>query len=177
MLYAGNEFKLNIISPDGVVPQIYWVESSDYNIAQCVDNSIIKLYKEGTVTLTAHCSGNLDIPVTITISSEPPATLQTTSTEIPAATTAPITTAASQPVDEYTLGDIDNDGKIDASDASAVLVAYSRLSTGLTSGLDNHQSLAADVNFDKKIDSTDASKILSYYAVSSTGGTPSWDNI
>ncbi|MDE7225599.1 MAG: hypothetical protein K2N49_01880 [Ruminococcus sp.] len=146
-------------------------------MAQCVDNSVIKLYKEGTVTLTAHCSGNLDILVTITVSPEPISTSPVTSTEIPAVTTAPTTTAVSQPNDEYTLGDIDNDGKIDASDASAVLVAYSRLSTGMTSGLDNRQTLSADVNYDKKIDATDASKILVYYAVSSTGGTPSWNNI
>ena len=68
------------------------------------------------------------------------------------------------------IGDINEDGKIDSSDASYVLGVYTLLSTGKKSGLIAEQEKIADVNFDNKIDSKDASAILSYYSYRSTGG-------
>ncbi|MCM1529836.1 MAG: dockerin type I domain-containing protein [Alistipes sp.] len=62
-------------------------------------------------------------------------------------------------------GDVNCDGKIDASDASFVLQAYSSLSTGGTTYL--NYSLA-DWNGDDKIDASDASLILQKYAELST---------
>lgn len=70
----------------------------------------------------------------------------------------------------YKLGDTNEDGKIDAKDASFVLGVYAILSTGGKSNLTAEQEAAADVNGDKKIDSKDASAILSYYSYTSTGG-------
>lgn len=66
---------------------------------------------------------------------------------------------------EITKGDVNNDGKIDASDASLVLVAYSCLSTGKNPAL-NYDLF--DWNGDGKIDSSDASCILVKYAELST---------
>ena len=68
------------------------------------------------------------------------------------------------------LGDPNNDGNIDAKDASFILVAYAKASTGGDSGLDEAQRAAADVKTDGMIDAKDASVILAYYAYLSTGG-------
>ena len=66
------------------------------------------------------------------------------------------------------LGDTNGDSKIDAKDASFVLVEYSKMSTGADSELTKAQKEAADVNNDGKIDAKDSSFILSYYAFAST---------
>ena len=78
-------------------------------------------------------------------------------------------------LDAYTRGDVNQDGKIDAKDASSVLMYYSKMSTGDEGDLSESQKKAANVNGDKLIDAKDSSRILIYYAVASTGGTPTWD--
>lgn len=67
-----------------------------------------------------------------------------------------------------TLGDVISDGKIDAKDASAILLAYSKMSTGGENVLTEAQMAVSDVNYDGKTDAKDSSCILSYYAYSST---------
>lgn len=57
-----------------------------------------------------------------------------------------------------TLGDINNDGKINATDAKLALKYYA----GKTI-LDDDQKIRADVNKDEKINATDAKLILKYY--------------
>ena len=69
------------------------------------------------------------------------------------------------------LGDVDNDGAVNSSDASLVLAEYARLATGADSMFTALQQYAADVNTDNAIDSSDASAILSYYAFVATGGS------
>ena len=66
-----------------------------------------------------------------------------------------------------TLGDVNNDGVIDANDASAVLSAYSLLSTS-NYKFSDEQVNTADVNGDGAIDANDASAILAYYSYLST---------
>ncbi len=56
---------------------------------------------------------------------------------------------------EYTLGDVNADGKINASDARTVLRSSAKLET-----LDEVQMLAADVNKDEKVNASDARIIL-----------------
>ena len=68
------------------------------------------------------------------------------------------------------LGDVNEDRKIDANDATLVLVNYSLLSTGEKMQLTESQQKAADVNGDGKIDASDATMILQYYSYLSTGG-------
>ena len=72
------------------------------------------------------------------------------------------------PPTAYILGDVNEDGKVDAKDASAILAAYAMTSTGGESGLSEKQLKAADVNGDTKINSIDASSILAYYSFLST---------
>ena len=73
------------------------------------------------------------------------------------------------------LGDVNEDGKVDSSDASLVLEEYAVIQTGGAGAFTENQKKAADVNNDSKTDSSDASKILEYYAMISTGKEPSWD--
>mgnify|MGYP003292451071 FL=1 len=93
-----------------------------------------------------------------------------------ATTTVITTTTTAPPVTEQpiVLGDVNEDGTVDASDASCVLAAYARVQTGGESNLRDTQTKAADVNNDSVIDASDASKILVYYAAISTGQKPSW---
>ena len=73
------------------------------------------------------------------------------------------------------LGDVNNDGSVDSSDASLVLAEYARIQTGGAGEFTDVQYKAADVNKDDTVDSSDASRILAYYAAISTGKKPTWD--
>lgn len=72
---------------------------------------------------------------------------------------------------DYKIGDLNNDSKINAVDASETLSEYARTSTKKESEFTETQKQAADVNKDGKINAVDASNILSYYAYTSTSGT------
>ncbi|MBQ6945778.1 MAG: hypothetical protein IJN43_15880 [Ruminococcus sp.] len=80
------------------------------------------------------------------------------------------------PAKSHEKGDINGDGVVDSSDASAVLAEYSTIQTGGASTLSDEQIKSADVNEDNVVDSSDASEILRYYADLSTGKTPTWNN-
>lgn len=73
-------------------------------------------------------------------------------------------------------GDVNNDGTVDALDASMVLMDYAAAATGKAPVLDNGQKRAADVNTDGAVDALDASDILRYYAYTATGGTDSLED-
>lgn len=68
------------------------------------------------------------------------------------------------------VGDIDGNGIIDASDASSVLAAYAAVQSGGKSELDEKQLKAADVDGNDVVDASDASSILAYYSFVQTGG-------
>lgn len=66
------------------------------------------------------------------------------------------------------LGDVDGDKNVNASDASMILSEYASTSSGKPATL----SLSvADVNSDGFIDASDASYVLAYYAYYSSGGS------
>jgi len=69
-----------------------------------------------------------------------------------------------------TLGDVDNDAAVNASDASMVLAEYALLATGGKPKFTEEQFIASDVNTDGATDASDASSILGYYAYIATGG-------
>ena len=69
---------------------------------------------------------------------------------------------------DYYLGDVNNDGLINAVDASSVLSYYAIISTNKEGGFTEEQKYAADVNHDGQINAVDASNILAYYAYVST---------
>lgn len=71
-------------------------------------------------------------------------------------------------------GDVNCDGKIDAIDASKVLIYYSYKATAPHFDQTENFIRTADVNNDGVIDAFDASGILKYYSMSATGKTPSF---
>lgn len=94
-------------------------------------------------------------------------------------TTPPTTTAAAPntPENKLMLGDVNADGKVDASDASEVLKAYSIYSTGgVPDYLSSEQLRVADIDGDGAINAGDASQILVYYSYLSTGGKDSFED-
>ena len=85
-----------------------------------------------------------------------------------ATTTTTITTTTCVSTAEYDLGDVNNDGLINAVDASSVLAYYAHISTGSDGDYSDSQKKSADVDYNRIIDAVDAAKILSYYAYIST---------
>ncbi len=73
--------------------------------------------------------------------------------------------------DTYVIGDVNEDTKVDASDAASLLIAAAKIGSGGESGLTETQEASADVNADTAIDATDASSILRYAAATGSGDT------
>jgi len=120
-----------------------------------------------TTTTTNKPATTSTTTTTTTTSNDKTTTTVTDINETTSTTTSPVT----QP--DYTLGDVNNDGKINAVDASNVLAYYARISTNQEGGYTEEQILAADVTHDGSINAVDASNILAYYAyVSTTKETP-----
>ncbi len=126
--------------------------------------------KESTTASTTTTSATTETTDTTTASTK--ASTTDTTTDEPVSTTTTGTTTEQPDAD---LGDVNEDGKVDAKDASMVLVAYAKVSTGSEDGLTEKQRKAADVNNDGKVDAKDASSMLAYYALVSTasGDIPS----
>ncbi len=75
------------------------------------------------------------------------------------------------------FGDVDGNGKVDASDSSRILVMYSEISTGRTEDFGEETKLRSDIDRNGKIDASDASLVLCYYAALSTSEEfISWDD-
>ncbi len=72
--------------------------------------------------------------------------------------------------DSYSMGDCNDDGAVDAVDASEILGYYAAKSTGTAMNWEQARIDAADVNDDGNVDAVDASEILSFYAYKATGG-------
>ena len=66
------------------------------------------------------------------------------------------------------MGDVNNDGKVNAVDASTVLTYYANISTNKDGGFTEAQKKAADLDNNGDVNAVDASYILSYYAYTST---------
>lgn len=70
---------------------------------------------------------------------------------------------------KFGFGDVNDDGRIDSVDASAILAEYARLSSANKNGIFSAgQKAAADIDGNGICDSVDASNLLSYYSYSST---------
>ena len=79
--------------------------------------------------------------------------------------------SAAQAFAAYTFGDVNNNGYVDAVDASLILSEYANNATHKGGTFTEEQRKAADVNHDNYVDAVDASYILAYYAYRSTSGT------
>ncbi len=67
------------------------------------------------------------------------------------------------------FGDLNNNGAVNAEDASLILIAAAKQGSGQDSGLTETQKTAADVNQDGKINASDAAYILQYAAAAGAG--------
>lgn len=121
-----------------------------------------------TTTTTTTATAAASTTGKTTASTAPSASTTGKTTASTTATGTPVTTTTTAPAAQYKLGDVNSDGKINASDATAVLQYYARTATGKDGGLNKEQQTAADVNKDGKINSVDATIILSYYAYCGT---------
>ena len=75
---------------------------------------------------------------------------------------------------ETSLGDVNGDGMVNASDASSILAYYSVLSTGgdIIAGVSG-VPVFGDMNNDGSVNASDASYVLGYYTYAATGGASS----
>ena len=71
---------------------------------------------------------------------------------------------------EYSYGDVDGDGTVDASDASLLLAEYAARQTNTANEIAEEASQYADIDGDGFVDATDASIVLQYYSYVQTGG-------
>ena len=125
-------------------------------------------------------------PTTTTVKTTSTTEKLTTTTAKPTATTTKLTTTlntTTQPpvtttkATDVNRGDIDDNGTIDAIDASVALTIYALRSTnGDVSMYSEKQLQAADTDKNGTVDAIDASYILSYYAYISTGGKKNFDD-
>ena len=75
-------------------------------------------------------------------------------------------------------GDIDSNGTVDISDATAVLSMYAESAAGISSAIyTSAASDPADINGDGSIDISDATAILIYYTQNAAGLVPDWDAV
>ncbi|MBQ8725453.1 MAG: hypothetical protein IJY74_07290, partial [Oscillospiraceae bacterium] len=83
-------------------------------------------------------------------------------------------TDTSEPV----TGDIDGNGTVDISDATAVLSMYAESAAGISPAIyTSAASNPADVNGDGAVNLDDAAAILTYYAQNASGLSPDWADI
>ncbi len=142
------------------------LSASDFNY-ECETPKKAEVDSNGKITVKS--IGNVSIIVTLKSDPNISCTL-TFYNEINNNPITPETEHHTIIVDPYSLGDINGDGLVDSSDASAALAYYAEISTGGEDYFTAKQKNAGDVNTDKAIDSADASSILSYYSFIATGG-------
>ncbi len=113
---------------------------------------------------------------TTTIWTQPTTTTTTTTWTQPTTTTTtttwtqPTTTTTDNPqTTTQTLGDVNLDGKTNAPDAAAILVAAAAVGSGEKSGLTQEQEANADVNGNGGFDAQDAALVLRYAAAVGSG--------
>uniref|UniRef100_UPI0025EF40BE dockerin type I domain-containing protein n=1 Tax=uncultured Ruminococcus sp. TaxID=165186 RepID=UPI0025EF40BE len=139
---------LNVdIDGDGVVDETWTAKK----------NETVKAADE-KINITTTVSG---VTTTSTTTSSSTKTISSTKINDVSTTTTTLTS-------ETVLGDVDNDGLINAVDASIVLTYYAMMSTNQKGDFNDTQKKAADVDKNGDINAVDASYILSYYAYTST---------
>lgn len=151
-LKKGNTFPIRF---DGGNLEIYYVSSSNNSVASASNDGTVTINGPGTVTLT--------------IGFHDPTwrfmTQRFLSFTVPQ--------EAAPPEENVPLGDVNEDGKVNAGDASEILMEYSRLSAGYAAEFTERQKKSADLDKNGKINAADATMVLQYYSYLSTGGTDS----
>ena len=163
-VFEGCQDIINVFYPN---TQAAWKENVTIgNKNEAVEGKVRYLSDEGKY-IGVVTTSTVSTTTTITASAETTTTFTetaTTSTATTTTSTETTTTAA-----DYSLGDVNNDSKVNAVDATAILVEYALTQTSNPKGEFNEaQKKSADVNSDGKINAIDATVILSFYAYSAT---------
>jgi hypothetical protein len=147
---SGGEVRVGEIIDDGtnITDTGRTVSMTDSQLA--VDSSAYRSWEEGTYIIKIGYRPNYDDKYHETVYTELKVTVGISEEE------------------EYSLGDVDNNGIVNSADASMILAEYSRIATSKPMTFTEAQKKAADINNDGITDSTDASTILKYYAYIST---------
>ena len=114
-------------------------------------------------------------PFNVTVNETTTATSTTTSATTTTTTTTvtetePASTTTTTPAPYFILGDVNDDGYVNAVDASDILAEYASLSSGNPRRFTERQVMAADVDRNGVTDAVDASSVLAFYAYLSGGG-------
>ncbi len=96
-------------------------------------------------------------------------TVLTTTTTVKTTTVVTTTATTTAPTPDVILGDVDNNGIMDMSDASYIMAHYNAVACGQESPLTEAQQKAADTNGDGCINSYDAFIVSKIYAAIMTG--------
>lgn len=72
-------------------------------------------------------------------------------------------------IQDFKIGDVNHNGIIDGSDATAALIAYTHLSDGAAADFDSYQRAAADWDGDDMLTASDATMILQEYTFLNSG--------
>lgn len=152
-IYAGETAQLvaTVLPENAANKDVKWT-SSNTNVATVDENGLITGIQEGNATITCSSVDNPDVKARLTLKVKAGSAASPEPTDpIP---TDPADPTPTPPV--YTLGDVNHDGVIDASDALCVLKHAAKLEV-----LEKEEDLlAADVNGDSQIDASDALLIL-----------------
>lgn len=173
-LYVGNTFNLTYVT-NNYSGNVIWASGTP-DVVSINAKGEVTVLSEGNALIYAIDDGGISYKiqfVTFTIATAPETSTTTTTTTATSTTTTTTSTTATTTTDipiKVTYGDVNDDGAIDASDASDVLKEYAILATGGSSSLTAEQRLAGDTNGDGTVDASDASNILAYYAYIATGG-------
>lgn len=137
------------------------------------DDNLKKLAKEEAKVIYEYFREKKEIEYPVTTTAKTTTTTTTTTT----VTTTRVTAAPRPlPPEGLNLGDVNNDRKVDSSDAALVLEHYAYLSTNNEESevyappISDEMLEYADTNGDGLVDASDAADILCYYSYLSTGG-------
>ncbi|MBQ6180826.1 MAG: hypothetical protein IJK31_03970 [Ruminococcus sp.] len=147
-----------------------------YVFAQGIENGYIKVGPIGSsITNTATTTTVKHTTTTTTTTKSVTTTTSTTTTKLVTTTT----TTQPEPV-EYDLGDVNNDGTVDGSDATIVLREFGNVLAGKGESFTPEQFKAGDVDQSGVIDGSDATLILKFFGEAgkdievSYGGMQKW---
>ncbi len=152
----------SILAPQRAIQVNAYYTNLELRAMQPGTTRIVAVSDTGTWYYTVTVTGSGTTATTQT-------TPQTTTTTTTTTTTETTTTPDNQETETKTLGDINRDNQVDASDAAAVLVAAAKVGSGNASGLSRGQERDADVDGGGDFNAQDASLILRYAAAVGSG--------
>ncbi len=172
-----------LYSPDGEMIEVcYQIDSSASETTTTETTTTTE--STTTETTTTETTTTTESTTTETTTTETTTTTESTTTETTttetttsesAATETSTTETAPSETTEVSVGDLNNDTAVDASDAAVILVAAAAVGAGDDSGLTEEQKKAADVNNDGEFDAVDAAIVLQYAAAAGAGYTGSME--